>query len=114
MKQSLPKKIEWIPSDYVFGTANFKLKGILKRGTRKIHREKLNTNQKISICLPTIDEINQRLRQKNYSRVDLAEFLKKKDKKNYTVFHSITSTPKIVSIGKSLLKKNYECVLKAI
>lgn len=42
MKQSLPKKIEWIPSDYVFGT------------------------------------------------------------------------PKIVSIGKSLLKKNYECVLKAI
>lgn len=109
MKPSNPRKIEWIPSNYVFGTASLKLKGIIKKKKHIIHQEKLHPNhkshQKSSIHLPTIEIINRNLVPKNNTRVNLAEFLKRKDKKYYTVFHSIISEPVNVPLSKICLKK---------
>ncbi|OMJ75068.1 hypothetical protein SteCoe_25879 [Stentor coeruleus] len=105
MEMNMPKRVQWIPPDYTFGTAYSRIEANTKQQSSQNLKEKSFSFQKMPKRLPSIEIANITQSDSNYCKVSLVEFLKKRDKKYCTVFNYSKSTTMSNSGGKFHMKR---------
>lgn len=105
METSIKKKIQWIPSDYIFGKA-FSLGEVqAKQQISQISEEKSFSFQKTPKKLPSIESANKIQIDIDLCKVNLAKFLKKRDRTSCTIFNCSKRSSLSYSGGKFLMKR---------
>lgn len=105
MEANIKKKIQWIPSDYIFGTAFPQVESQSKQQISQNCKDKSFSFQKTTKKVPSIESTNKTQIDTNLCKVNLAEFLKKSDRTSCTVFNCSKKSSISHSGGKFLMKR---------